>query len=191
MADQNARPLAANLRRIRASAGLTVVELARRSGIGRATLTQLEAGSGNPTLETLYALANELRTPLADLIAGPPAADARVLRRGEGEAAEGAVVTARLLRRSQLPGAVTEIYALELRAEPIQYSEPHPSGTREHLHLHSGSVRVGPSAEPFDLGAGDYADYPADVPHLYQCRTATGASATLVITTPARAIHHA
>ncbi|MDN5726301.1 MAG: helix-turn-helix domain-containing protein, partial [Propionibacteriales bacterium] len=37
---------------------MSTAELARRAGLARATLTQLEAGSGNPTLETLYGLAN-------------------------------------------------------------------------------------------------------------------------------------
>jgi DNA-binding XRE family transcriptional regulator/quercetin dioxygenase-like cupin family protein len=178
-------PLAGNLRRLRGAAGLSAVELARRAGLGRATLAQLEAGGGNPTLETLYALANELRVPLAELIAEPDGgAEPRVLRRGEGPASSGAVVDATLLHRGHRGGLGLEVYALGLRPGAVQRSAAHPPGTREHLHLHSGRVRVGPADRAVELAGGDYADYPADVEHHYECLDGTPASATLLILTP-------
>ncbi|MGI5347163.1 helix-turn-helix domain-containing protein [Streptomyces sp. CA-250714] len=39
-------------RRARAQRRLSISELARRSKIGKATLSQLESGAGNPTIET-------------------------------------------------------------------------------------------------------------------------------------------
>jgi quercetin dioxygenase-like cupin family protein len=39
---------------------------------------------------------------------------------------------------------------------------------RELVHIHRGTVRVGPAAAPVELQPGDFADYAADVPHLYQ-----------------------
>jgi len=180
------RPLAANLRRLRERAGLTVVELARRSGVGRATLTQLEAGGGNPTLETLYALANELEAPLADLITARGGTPPHVVRAGGGPRVAGAAVEAWLLEQARDGGRSVEIYAFTLHGREIQRSGAHAAGTREHLHrhLHSGKVRVGPEEGPVELGPGDYADFAADVPHVYQ-RIGTGAvAATLVITGP-------
>jgi len=178
------RPLATNLRRLRARAGLTVVELARRSGVGRATLTQLEAGGGNPTLETLYALANELEVPLADLITASGDAPPHVVRSGDGPRVAGTAVEAWLLEQARDGGRSVEIYAFTLHGREVQRSAAHPAGTREHLHLHTGKVRVGPEDTPVELGPGDYADFAADVPHVYQ-RLGTGpVAATLVITAP-------
>ncbi len=75
---REARPvLADNLRRLRRERGVTSVDLARRAALSRATLAQLESGAGNPTLETLYGLANALDASLADLIADAPAAAPR------------------------------------------------------------------------------------------------------------------
>ncbi|MGA8117497.1 MAG: XRE family transcriptional regulator [Actinocatenispora sp.] len=185
MSSEPVRPLAANLRRLRTAAGLSVVELARRSGISRATLTQLETAGGNPTLETLYALANNLGMPLADLIAdATPTHPTRILRQGDGPHAGGSVVDAWLLHQSRTGDMSVEIYALTMRGGATQLSEPHPPGTREHLHLHSGRVRVGPADDPVELDAGDYVDHAADVPHLYQRLTAKPVSATLVISAP-------
>lgn len=182
------RPLPANLRRLRAQRGLTVVQLAKKAGVGRATLTQLESGSGNPTLETLYALANVLEVPLGDLIADPPSsAEPRLLRRGEGRFASGQAVDAWLLHRERTPSSTVEIYALSIRTGHAQYSMPHAPGTREHLHIHSGHARVGPLDHPLDLGPGDYADYPADITHQYQAVGEAIAVATLSIISPAPA----
>lgn len=180
-ADQS--PLAANLRRLRRSRGLPAVELARRAGLARATLTQLEAGGGNPTLETLYALANALDAPLAELIAEPKAvALPRVVRRGEGVRVVGASVEAWLLATVSGHGGGTEIYEFTLRGQSAQHSAPHPAGTREHIHLYEGRVSVGPAASPVELGPGDFTSFDGDCDHLYQRLDAARAAGVLVIT---------
>src|SRR5436309_11733958 len=75
--------IAASLRRERRRAGLSLTELARRAGIAKSTLSQLEAGTGNPSVETLWALAVVLDVPFSRLV-DPPAAPVQVLRAGEG-----------------------------------------------------------------------------------------------------------
>lgn len=49
----------------RTAAGLSQAQLAERSMVARAAIVQLEAGEGNPRLETLVALAETLEVPLA------------------------------------------------------------------------------------------------------------------------------
>ena len=53
--------LGRNLRRVRTAAGLTQTALAKRSGINRSYLSDLEAGQRNPTAVTLQRLAKVLR----------------------------------------------------------------------------------------------------------------------------------
>jgi DNA-binding Xre family transcriptional regulator len=50
---------------------LSIVTLAKDSGGARATLTKLEERAGNPTIDTLYALADTLGVTLGDLIGEP------------------------------------------------------------------------------------------------------------------------
>jgi transcriptional regulator with XRE-family HTH domain len=172
----------ANLRRLRAERGVSTVALARDSGVARATLAQLEAGRGNPTLETLYALANTLGVGLAEVIAAPAAAEIEVVRASEGARVAGAAVRARLVAR--LPArSGFELYDFSLRAGRRQRSEPHPPGVVEHLIVHSGRIRVGPEHAPVELGAGDYARYAGSVSHVYEALE-PGASATLLMETP-------
>jgi transcriptional regulator with XRE-family HTH domain len=60
--------IAGALRRERERAGLSLTELARRAGIAKSTLSQLEAGDGNPSVETLWALGVALGVPFAVLV---------------------------------------------------------------------------------------------------------------------------
>ena len=52
--------LAANLRRLRIARRLSLSELARATGMSKATLSSVESGRSNPTIETLAALAGAL-----------------------------------------------------------------------------------------------------------------------------------
>jgi transcriptional regulator with XRE-family HTH domain len=163
-------PLAAvgaNLRRLRAERGISTVALARDSGVARATLAQLEAGRGNPTLETLYALANALGVWLGEVIAPAAAEEVEVVRADEGARVAGAAVRARLVARLAVRGSI-EVYDFSLRAGRRQRSEPHPPGVVEHLLVHAGRVRVGPESAPVELGPGDYARYAGNVAHVYE-----------------------
>jgi len=174
--------VAANLRRLRAERGVSTVALARDSGVARATLAQLETGRGNPTLETLYALANALGVGLADVIAAPAVESVDVVRADEGARVAGAAVRARLVARVS-PRAGIEVYDLSLRAGRRQRSAAHPAGVVEHVLVHAGRVRVGPESAPVELGPGDYARYAANVAHVYE-GLEPGVSATLLMQAP-------
>ena len=75
--------IAASLRRERARANLSLTEAARRAGIAKSTLSQLESGAGNPSLETLWALCVALEIPFGRLI-DPPRPRVQVIRAGAG-----------------------------------------------------------------------------------------------------------
>ena len=176
-----AAQLGRRVQELRAAASLSLAELARRSGVARATLTQLEAGDGNPTLDTLYALADALGRPLSDLIAPASAAPTRIVRAGEGPAVRGAVVSGHLLDRLRLPQHVIEVFSLRLAPGERQRRDGHPAGTHEHLVVEDGRARVGPEADPVELGPGDYAAYDASGPHVYEALGRREARATLLI----------
>ena len=100
------RTVAANVRALRTAAGLTLPELAERSGLGRSTLAQLESGRANPSVETLWAIAAALEVPFGRLVE-PAAPPVRVVRAGEGvrlELEESALRT-RLLATSPRRGS--------------------------------------------------------------------------------------
>jgi transcriptional regulator with XRE-family HTH domain len=59
--------LGQTIRRLRKSCGFTQHTLADKSGVSHRIIQDLEAGDGNPTIETLEALASTLGSPIVSL----------------------------------------------------------------------------------------------------------------------------
>jgi transcriptional regulator with XRE-family HTH domain len=160
--------IATALRRERDAAGLSVSELARRAGVSKATVSQLENGAGNPSVETLWALATAMGIPFATLVDEGPTTP-RLVRADAATAvtAADAPYAAALLSASP-PHVRRDIYLI--RAEPgaPRDSRPHSGGTLEHVVILAGRARVGPADAAFDLGPGDYLSYPGDAPHVFE-----------------------
>src|ERR1700745_2397315 len=81
--------IAASLRRERRRTGLSLTEVARRAGIAKSTLSQLESGTGNPSVETLWAICVALDVPFSRLVA-PPRPPIQVIRADEGPTVDAA-----------------------------------------------------------------------------------------------------
>jgi len=175
--------VAANVRALRAAAGLTLPALAERTGLGRSTLAQLESGRANPSIETLWAIARALDVPFGRLIE-PAAPAVRLLRAGEGVriGAASSPVLARLLVASPRRGSF-ELYVLEAEPGATRHAEPHGPGLVEHLLVMEGRLRAGPEDAAAELASGDVLSFPGDVPHLYEA-LAPGTRAALVMDYP-------
>ncbi|MCP3099915.1 XRE family transcriptional regulator [Myxococcus sp. K15C18031901] len=160
--------IASALRRERERAGVSLSELARRADVSKSTLSQLEAGTGNPSIETLWALAVALGVPFSRLV-DPPTREVRVIRAGEGAAirSEQAHFTGTMLSACP-PGARRDLYVIRLEPGSARHAEAHIPGSVEHLVVSTGRLRAGPSGATVDLAPGDYATFPGDVPHLYE-----------------------
>lgn len=160
--------IAAALRRERDRAGLSLSAVAQRAGIAKSTLSQLESGAGNPSVETLWALGVALDVPFSQLV-DPVRPAVRIIRAGEGTTirSDHADYSGTLLSAST-PGARRDLYILTMEPGSRRDAEPHMAGSIEHLTVSSGRLRTGPTSDPIELGAGDYATFPGDVPHFYE-----------------------
>jgi transcriptional regulator with XRE-family HTH domain len=171
--------VAANLRRLRGEQSRSLSELARASGIAKATLSALEAGRGNPTIETLSSLATALGVPFGDLLASGAPEPVHVVRAAEGTSVPGTANTLRLIVR--LPGAPPiELYEARFPPRSKRAAGGHGPGTREHVLVTQGALRTGPADRVADLRAGDYAGFTADEMHLYEAGP-RGARALLIM----------
>jgi transcriptional regulator with XRE-family HTH domain len=159
-------PLSRNLRRLRHRRGFTLAALAEQSGIAKATLSNLERGVGNPTLETLFALAEGLGFPLGDLLADNDEISPTLIRQGETPVFSGDAVDLRPFARFAGGPSVTEIYDFTTRAGKVQTSNGHPG--IEHICVNQGTLRTGSMSAPVELHAGDYVSFPAEGPHFYE-----------------------
>ena len=168
-----------SLRRERESSGLSVSELARRAGISKATVSQLESGSGNPSVETLWALGVALGVPFAVLVAQQSQAPT-LIRAADlaGVPSAAAAYSATLLSASP-PGARRDVYLIQADPGDPRRSVPHHAGTTEHVILMTGQANIGPADEPVLLNPGDYLSYAGDAPHVFEA-IVPGTSAVLI-----------
>lgn len=160
--------IAAALQRERKRAGLSSAEVARRAGIAKSTLSQLESGTGNPSVETLWALSVTLDVPFAQLVE-PARPRVHLIRAGDGPriGSEHADYVATLLA-SCPPHARRDLYIINAQVGDARQADPHSPGVVEHVVMSVGRALVGPTEDPVELHPGDYISYPGDQPHTFE-----------------------
>jgi transcriptional regulator with XRE-family HTH domain len=198
------RMVGARARTLREARGWSLSALASRAGIGKATLSEIEAGRRNPTLETLYAVAAQLEVPLTALLVGsdPPAGatDAADAAEAAGPAARdrtgdadgepgppsiaGEAVTATLVGTFADPAATTEVYRIAIRPGRTQLSPGHGRGVTELLLVTAGEVEAGPVAAPLRARAGQDLSWESSTRHLYRALGPEPALAVLIMRHP-------
>jgi transcriptional regulator with XRE-family HTH domain len=171
--------IAASIRRERERVGISLSELAKRAGIAKSTVSQLESATGNPSVETLWAIGVALDVPFSRLV-DPPRPRVLVLRAGEGPTvpSERADYSATLLS-SCPPGARRDMDLARVEPGVPRESDPHMAGTVEHAIVGTGRALVGPIDEAVELDPGDYVTYPGDVPHV--CKALLPGTAVIMV----------
>lgn len=150
--------LGAKLIELREQRGWSLSKLANLSTIGKATLSGIEAGKGNPTIETIWRLANALDVPFGLLV------DENL---STPHALNNEALYVQLLHRQNGPQRV-ETYLMELGSKQAREAEAHIEGCQETIVVLQGQVRVGPEKSQRDLSLGQSHEFSADVPHRYQ-----------------------
>ena len=170
--------MARNLRRLRERQNLSMSAVADRANISKSTLSKLERGIGNPSIDTLWALTRVLDVPFAALFDddGHPGVqvlrfeDAPVVARsGQGfqVAREGHGFLTRHLLSFEGRGVV-EAYVVDLEEGARRSASAHSTGVVEHVIVVSGRVDVGAEGESAILESGDRITFQADRSHHYE-----------------------
>lgn len=171
----------------RIARGWTLDELAKRSGVSRRMLVNVEQGVTNASIATLLRLSEALSIGLPSLVAPSdgvtpvevsPAGSRSPLWIGDhgGEAFLAAGVTA---------PDVVELWDWTLAPGDAHASEPHVAGTRELLTVIEGTLVLSVAGEDFVLRPGDAASFHGDVGHGYRNDGATAARFALTVCEPA------
>jgi transcriptional regulator with XRE-family HTH domain len=162
-----AQALARSLKRRRLERAISLSELARRAGVSKATLSSIERGRGNPSVDTVWALAQALNVPFGDLFDGSEDDALKTHRLEDAQVVtdEGGFRGRRLLSRQGRGGF--ELYVLELAAGTRRDAAAHSPGVVEHVLVLDGRVDTGPADDPAALATGDYLTFAADLPHHY------------------------
>ena len=172
-AAEMARRVAEVLKKLRADRRLSLDDLASRSGVSRAALSQIEGARTNPTLAVLWKIAVGLEVPFHDLLGSNEEQAVRVLRVGDTPPLKSG--DGRMESRLLSPGGASsdiEVYDLRFQPKAVHKSDPHGKGTTETLVVLTGTLRLLVDGSEHELGTGDSVFFRADVPHVYENRTA-------------------
>ena len=159
------------IRERREAQRLTLRALAVRSGVSPSMISDIERGAKSPTISTLALLADALDASIADLLetARPTPRRFFVTRAAD-----------RRITMDKSSGAKREGFGpapTGSRVEVVRYAVPpratagpfpaHASGTIEHVHVVSGSVRIVFGNDAVRLRAGDSCSCVADATHSF------------------------
>ncbi|NWG93489.1 MAG: helix-turn-helix transcriptional regulator [Parvularculaceae bacterium] len=170
------------IRDLRIARGTSLSELARESNVAKATLSNIEAGEANPTLDTLWSLSIALKVPLSSFF-GEPQPGVKVIRSGDMKPVSGKALRGRLAAMFDVEASRIELFTGTLLKGVVQESPAHLRGVVEHVLVHRGRMKVGPRGQEMIVEAGDYLRMEADQPHSYEALT-DDAFMTLVMQYP-------
>ncbi len=170
-----------NIRRFREDRQLSVGELSRRAGVAKQTVAGIEAGVGNPTIETLERLAESLNVSLRAIVSemgvdviSQPAVEAAWRDLSE--------LQVRDLDQVYGSGYVTNSVLRLEASKGISHHEARGRASLRHCYIIEGQVRLGPDGASMVADAGDFVRFPAEVSHSFEAMSPV---ATIFVVTTA------
>ena len=168
--------------------GLTLEQLAEKSGVSRSMLSTIERGEVNPTFSVVWSLTQTLGISLNQLDEGTgfnPMIEHIHAYSTPSQSSPDGLATLLMLspRTTVLP---VEWHLLKMQPGAVLESEPHSPGTYEHLTCISGSLQVDVATRTIELAPGDTARYSGDVQHAIRNKGDTPGEAILLIAQPSQ-----
>ena len=174
--------LSGNILALRKSRGLSQSQLAQLADIPRSTLTHIESGSGNPSLQNLSKISVALQVGVDELLSRPRnecslilEADVPVQKRSHGKARLHRLIP------DQVKGL--EVDKIEIEVGAVMGGHPHLSGAKEYLNVIQGEITVQVAGEQFVVKRGSVFAFPGDQPHSYR-NTGSSLAVALSIVIP-------
>ena len=155
-----------NIKRIRQEKKLSLGDLAKLSDVSKSMLAQIERGEGNPTLSTLWKIANGMQVSFNTLITQPKL-PYKVTKLAEIEPIldmNGGLKNYSLF--SDIENNFS-VYQIEVGKEISWISEAHLCGTAEFVIVIQGTLEIKLEEKTFILKKGENLWFKADVPHSY------------------------
>ncbi len=182
----DSRVLGARVKALRDVSGLSLRDLAERSGVSAPMLSQVERGETSPTLAVAAKIAAGLELRLSQLLRLDETGAVTVVRAGKGQRGGNSrrghsfeVLTA------ARPGQRVEVsrHALAPTGTTGASDDPpmHEPGSRETVVVEAGELVLVCDGERHRLGPGDCVTFDADLPHRFENATDAEAAFLAVV----------
>lgn len=160
--------LAVNLKRVREERSLSLAQLSELCAVSKSMLGQIERGEANPSVGTIWKIANGLRVSFTSLMSEAPGQVKIIAREDAYEVAQEDGMYRLLSYFPYDPAKRFEVYTIELDPGCVHISDAHVKGVEEYLVVMEGVLEIEINDTPFKLKTGDAANFVSDGTHAYK-----------------------
>lgn len=159
--------IAFNLKRLRQERNLSLGQLAKESGISKAMLSDIEKGTSNPTINTIWKIANGLKVPYTKLIDSVEK-ETTILRKSETFMQKDESEAYRVYCYYKTsPVRNFEFFYVELDAKSKNNSIGHSDTAQEYIYIIKGELVLHTQKEDYTLNEGDSLVFDSALAHTY------------------------
>lgn len=159
--------IASNLRRLRVKNNLTLGQLSKVSGISKAILSDIEKGDGNPTVNTIWKIANGLNVPYTKLIEDTKK-EVSLVRKSDLSVQFGETNEYRVYCYFEnTPHRNFELVLVEQDSHSSNASIGHTKSGQEYVYVLQGTLKLNLKTTDYILNAGDAFVFDSSVDHAY------------------------
>lgn len=159
--------IAENLKRLRNERNLSLGKLSELSDISKVMLSQIEKGETNPTINTIWKIANGLNIPYTSLLEQQQQ-NAYVIKKSDTVSQQTVNEDYRLYcYYTNTPYRNFEFFQMELDEGCSYTSVGHPEKSEEYLMVLEGQLNLEVNNETYHLYTDDAITFNASAKHVY------------------------
>lgn len=169
------------LKSMRLERNWSLDQTSKATGVSKPMLSQIERGESNPTVSTLWKIANGLGVSFSSFLEEKQP-EVKLVSTKEVEPI--ADVEGKFFVRPIFPiepGKPFEMYSVELLPGCHYSSEPHAQGVEEYIVVDKGEISLTIHQDVYQLVTGDNIRFAANYQHVYANRHSDPARITMMI----------
>lgn len=160
--------IAENLKRLREENTLSLSDASKLTGVSKSMLGQIERCEVNPTVSTVWKIANGFKISCTQLMSMPEN-DFEIVEKSQVEPLVEDGGNIRIFPIFLFDSKSRfETYSIEIDAEGYLLSEAHQKGTQEFITVFSGQLTISIDDSNFDITTGGSVRFKADRKHAYK-----------------------
>lgn len=159
--------IAENLTKLRLERNLSMGQLAKLCNVSKVMLSQIEKGVANPTINTLWKIANGLKIPYTVLL-DKEKNDTTVITKADTQMQSDESKSYNIYSYySNTPNRNFELFQMELDCDSSYKSIGHYAKTEEYIMVISGILQLEINGDIFILNPNDAISFDASNQHIY------------------------
>lgn len=159
--------VATNLKKIREERKLSLDNVAQMTGVSKSMLGQIERGESNPTVTTVWKIANGLKISFTELIKTTQESTVIIQKENIEPLVEDNGKYKLYPFFPYESEREFEMYSVEIEKGGYLSADSHGEGTEEFITVFDGELTIRVNNEEFTVKQGDSIRFRADKPHTY------------------------